>query len=208
MDALGVITRIVRTTKLNHQEATLVLVQQEFSAPVSDVWSACTDPQRLGQWFLPVTGGTKAGDNYALEGNASGEILECNAPRNFRISWVFGGGPYSEVEVRLIPTTTDRTLVELEHTTVVDPAMMATFGPGAAGVGWDLTLFGLGRHLRGIPTGPASPHPPEVLNPFVAGSSDAWADAAIAMGAEPRLARDSAVRTTAFYTGAADAGTS
>ena len=41
----------------------------------------------------------------------------------------------------------DRTLLELEHAAVVDDEWWATYGPGAVGVGWDLTLLGLAMHL-------------------------------------------------------------
>ncbi len=59
------------------------------------------------------------------------------------------GPGFSEVEVRLAAEGNERTLFELEHVAVVPPEMWDRFGPGAVGVGWDLTVLGLGLHLRG-----------------------------------------------------------
>ncbi|NVM95257.1 polyketide cyclase [Arthrobacter sp. AETb3-4] len=208
MDTLTGITRLVKTTQLNHQDATSVVLQQEVSSPAHDVWTACTEAERIRQWFLPITGDLSVGGRYALEGNASGEILECNSGRSFRVSWQMGHGPDSELEFTITPTNTDHSLVELRHTAMVDPDMMGTYGPGAVGVGWDAALLGIYQYLRGIPTGPANQLPPAVMNPFMAASSEAWAEAAIANGADPAAAREAARRTTAFYTGTDDAVTS
>ncbi|WP_288026876.1 SRPBCC domain-containing protein [Arthrobacter sp.] len=208
LDTLAGITRLVKNTQLNHQDATSVVLQREVSSPAHEVWAACTEAKNIQQWFLPVTGDLSVGGHYALEGNASGEVLDCHTGRGFRVSWVMGNGPDSELEFTVTPTSIDHALVELRHTATVDPEMMGTYGPGAVGVGWDAALLGLYQYLRGVPTGPAHQPPPAVLNPFMAASSEAWADAAIANGASPEAARESAKRTTAFYTGTDDAGTS
>jgi uncharacterized protein YndB with AHSA1/START domain len=208
MDTLIGITRTVKTTTLNHREATSVVLQQEVSSPAHEVWAACTEAERIQQWFLPVSGDLSIGGRYALEGNASGEVLDCNPGRSFRVSWVMGAGPDSELVFTVTPTNTDHALVELNHTATVDPDMMGTYGPGAVGVGWDVTLLGLYQYLRGIPTGPSNQLPPQVMHPFMAASSDAWANAAIANGADADGARAAAVRTTAFYTGSDGAGAS
>jgi len=208
MDILLSTTRLVTTTQLNHQEATAVVLHHELSSPAHDVWAACTEPGRIQAWFLPISGDLAIGGHYALEGNASGEVLECNPGRSFRVSWVMGAGPDSELVVTVTPTNTDHALVELRHTATVDPDMMGTYGPGAVGVGWDATLLGLYQYLRGIPTGPSNPLPPQAMHPFFEASSDAWATAAIAHGAEADGARAAAVRTTAFYTGTDGSGAS
>ncbi|NVM99397.1 SRPBCC domain-containing protein [Arthrobacter sp. SDTb3-6] len=208
MDMLTGITRLVKTTTLNHQEATSVVLQLEVPAPVHDVWAACTEADSIQKWFLPISGDLGIGGRYALEGNASGEVLDCNAGRSFRVSWVMGQGPDSELLFTVTPTNVDHSLVELAHTSTVDPEMMANYGPGSVGVGWDGALLGLQHYLRGIPTGPQHRPAPEIMNPFMAASSEAWADAAIANGANPGDARAAARRTTAFYTGTDGQGAS
>jgi hypothetical protein len=63
--------------------------------------------ERISRWFLPISGDYTLGGRYQLEGNAGGEILECDRPHLIRVSWVMGemaaAGPDSEVVVRLTP---------------------------------------------------------------------------------------------------------
>lgn len=77
-------------------------------------------------------------------------------------------------------------------------------GPGAVGVGWDLSLMGLGLHLEsGEPVDPAEVEAFTLSAEgveFVRVSAAGWADAAIADGDDSRSAHDAADRTVAFYT--------
>lgn len=91
-----------------------VLLRRVYDAPVEDVWSACTDPERLGRWLGPVEGDLRVGGTFQLKDNAGGEILRCEEPRLIKVTWVFGEGMPTEVEVRLAPGDDGRTLFELE----------------------------------------------------------------------------------------------
>jgi len=86
-----------------------------------------------------------------------------------------------------------------------DDTTWARFGPGAVGVGWELGLGGLGRHLgSGAPLDPQAAQAwaiSEEGREFVS-RSERWGDAAVAAGTDPAVARDWEARTTAFYTGA------
>jgi uncharacterized protein YndB with AHSA1/START domain len=194
--------REVGTGRTRAGEATAVLLRREYDASVEDVWDACTDPERISRWFLPVTGDLTLGGRYQLEGNAGGEILRCDAPRLLRVTWAFGEAPPSEVEVRLSPIDDDHTLFELEHVGIAEPAMWARFGPGAVGVGWDGTLLGLARHLTGasIENAEARQKSPEALA-FMTASSTAWGVAYEKFGATPEEAASAVANTTGFYTG-------
>jgi uncharacterized protein YndB with AHSA1/START domain len=143
-------TDIVAQLNQAHREVTgrSVVVRREFDTPIEDVWSACTDAERISRWFLPVSGDLRLGGRYQLEGNAGGEILLCEPPRLLRVSWEFGDMPASAVEVRLTPAGSG-SVFELEHAGIVEQAMWAQFGPGAVGVGWDGALLGLAIHLSG-----------------------------------------------------------
>jgi uncharacterized protein YndB with AHSA1/START domain len=70
---------------------------------VEDVWDACTTPDRLKRFFLPVSGDLRVGGHFEFKGNAGGEILRCAPPTQLRVTWVYGNGPASEVELRLTP---------------------------------------------------------------------------------------------------------
>jgi hypothetical protein len=86
--------------------------------------------------------------------------------------------------------------LRLEHTVPVDEHWNQ-YGPGATGVGWDLMLLGLSRHV----TGHAMPKKlPDMKDVFRA-SSEAWRRAAIEAGESEEAARAAAERTTKFYAG-------
>ena len=178
-----------------------VRLRRRYDAPVEDVWDACTSPDRIGRWFLPVTGDFRPGGRYQLEGNAGGEIRRCEPPRLLRVTWVFGEAPPSEVEVRLSPGDQHDTVLELEHTMTVTP-LWAEFGPGAVGVGWDMALLGLGRYLSGHERNDAQAWAQSSeAREFMARSSQAWGAAHEASGATAAAAGAAAEQTTRFYTG-------
>jgi uncharacterized protein YndB with AHSA1/START domain len=126
-------------------ETVQVVLRREYDASVEDVWDAITDPDRVKRWFLPLRGDLRVGGSFQLEGNAGGEILQCDPPRLLRVTF---GGPSSIVELRLTEHGADRTSFELEHTV---PIEMAGSGAGAlyVGPGWDGAVMGLGLFLSG-----------------------------------------------------------
>jgi uncharacterized protein YndB with AHSA1/START domain len=126
-------------------ESVSVLLRRGYDAPIEDVWDAMTDPDRVRRWFLPVSGDLRVGGAFQLEGNAGGEILNCEPPRLLKVTF---GGPASVVELRLSADGDDNTVLELEHTV---PIEMAGSGAGAlyVGPGWDGALMALGLFLRG-----------------------------------------------------------
>ena len=201
---ISAVQRRVGSRVLEAGDARTVTVSQVYDADLEDVWDACTNPERIPRWFLPVTGDLRVGGRYQLEGNASGEILRCAPPQGFDATWEYGG-EVSWIELRLTPEPGGRTRFTLEHIAHVDDERWAEFGPGAVGVGWDLALIGLALHLAG---GGAAVDPAEVAawsasddgRRFVALASDEWRDASVAAGTKPDAAREAADRTTAFYT--------
>src|SRR5262249_47378583 len=122
------------------------------------------------------------------------------------LTWEFGGS-MSWVTVRLEPEG-KRTLLTLEHIVHASDVdeHWAKFGPGAVGVGWDLALFGLDRHLKanGTAVDHAAVHgwlASAEGKAFMNTSAKAWASAHIAGGESPEVANGMAERTAAFYTG-------
>lgn len=190
-------------------EARVVTVSRTYDTPLDDLWNACTDPERIPRWFLPVSGELRLGGRYQLEGNAGGTIEHCDPPRGFAATWEYGD-EVSRIELRLTPDG-DGARFELDHIAHVDDERWEQFGPGAVGIGWDLGLIGLTLHLAG---GGAVVDPQEVMTwsasdegrRFIAASSDSWYEASVASGEDASAARASADRTTAFYTGAEDDG--
>ncbi|MFI5486034.1 SRPBCC family protein [Micromonospora echinaurantiaca] len=202
---LNAVRRQVGQRTLEAGEARVATISQIYDAPLEDVWDACTNPERIPRWFLPVSGDLRLHGRYQLEGNASGVVERCDPPKSFAATWEMMG-EVSWIEVRLTPTGDGRTRFELEHIAHVDQERWDQFGPGAVGVGWDLALLGLATHLADDGSG-VSPEQSETWSAspegraFMSTASDLWGEASIAAGTDPAAARAAAGRSTAFYTG-------
>ncbi|MET7464015.1 SRPBCC domain-containing protein [Nonomuraea sp. NPDC005501] len=160
-------------------EGRSVLLRRVYDAPIEDVWSACTDLERLGRWLGQVEGDLRVGGTFQLKDNAGGEILRCEKPRLIKVTWVFGEGMPTEVEVRLAPGDDGRTIFELEHASpaqIVDE-LVRTYGPGGTigiGCGWDLALLGLDLFLNGVTFDPATWQDTPEGKEFAVRSCHAW----------------------------------
>jgi uncharacterized protein YndB with AHSA1/START domain len=126
-------------------EEVAVLISRTYDSGIGDVWEALTDPDRVKRWFMPLSGDLRPGGTFQLEGNAGGDILECDPPHLVRVTF---GGPTSIVELRLTSEGEDRTRLQMEHTV---PIEMAQSGAGAlyVGPGWDGGFVALDLYLRG-----------------------------------------------------------
>jgi uncharacterized protein YndB with AHSA1/START domain len=211
LDQIGAVTREITDTEREGQPARALVATQTYEAGIDDVWDALTNAERIPRWFLPVSGDLRLGGRYQLEGNAGGEILECESPRRLALTWEYGG-QVSWLTVRLTDPEPGVTTLELEHVAHVDDERWREYGPGAVGVGWDSGLLGLANHLRGA--GPIDPQEAMAWlasdegKEFVTRSSDGWCSASIAAGTDEAEARAAADRTTAAYTAAPPPGES
>ncbi|HEY3261158.1 MAG TPA: SRPBCC family protein [Pseudonocardiaceae bacterium] len=201
---INAVQRRVGSRTLEAGEARVVAIAQSYQADLDDVWDACTNPERIPRWFLPITGELRLGGRYQLQGNAGGTIERCDPPKSFAATWEYGEG-MSWIEVRLSTEPDGGTRLELEHIAHVDEHF-AEFGPGAVGVGWDGGFMGLAIHLasgRAVdPEQVAAWTGSEEGRRFMSLSSDRWYEASVAAGADPAAARAAADRTTAAYTAA------
>jgi uncharacterized protein YndB with AHSA1/START domain len=141
-------------------EARTALIRRTYDSPIDDVWDACTNPERIDRWLLPLSGDLRPGGTFHLEGNASGEILRCEPPRLLRVTWAYGDRPVDEVELRLSADGDGATVLELEHATVTTTVewegrevdVITGLGPG-----WEPALAVLVKHLSGeLPDVPGS----------------------------------------------------
>ncbi|WP_229072591.1 SRPBCC family protein [Actinoplanes sp. DH11] len=203
-EQISTVRRTLGTRVLEAGEARELTISQVYDTDLDDLWDVVTNPARIARWFLPVTGELREGGRYQLEGNAGGTVTACAKPRSYAATWEFGGG-VSWIEVRLTPEDADRTRFDLTHIAHVDEHW-EQYGPGAVGIGWDLGLIGLHRHVTapGTPVDPAaveawSASPDGAL--FMRLSGEAWAEADIAAGEDPEQARTRSAATIAFYTG-------
>lgn len=197
---LGAVTRTVASLERDGKPARTVTLSRTYATSIDDLWDAVTNPERLPRWFAPVEGDLELGGRYQVVGNAGGTITACQAPRLFDLTWEFSD-TVSWVELRLEPESAQRTRLTLSHIAHVDEHW-TKYGPGAAGVGWELGLLGLARHLVDPDTrvDEATFFALPETGVFMLDSSAAWGEADIAAGEDPAQARAAARRNGAFYT--------
>jgi uncharacterized protein YndB with AHSA1/START domain len=204
-DALGAEFRRFENRDHEGKPARIVILARTYDTYREDLWDALTNRERIPRWFLPIEGDLKLGSRYQLHGNAGGTITRCDAPSALDVTWEFGGR-MSWVTVRLDPEgkRTRLTLEHIVHSSDVD-AHWAQYGPGAVGVGWDLTLYGLDLYLNGGGAVDRSKAQAwmasEEGKAFMRRSAEAWAEAHILGGEDPEVANEMSRQTATFYTG-------
>jgi len=201
---IGAVTREIQNRDYEGRPARVLVATCAYDTSVDDVWDAVTNAERIPKWFLPVSGDLRLGGSYQLHGNASGKITGCEPPRSLELTWEFGG-QVSWVQVRLTALSDGGTRLRLEHIAHVPDELWNQYGPGAVGVGWDLAMMGLVKHLAtGSAVDPkqaAAWTASEEGKDFIRQSSEEWGRASISAGTDEAAARSAAGRTTAFYTG-------
>lgn len=203
---LGAVHREVRNVERDGQSAKDLVASRVYDTDIADLWEAVTDSERIRRWFSPVSGELKLGGRYAVEGNASGTITACEAPRHYAGTWEFMGH-VSWIEVYL-ETVGEGTRLEIHHIAPHPNPHWDQYGAGAGGVGWELGLLGLSEHLKR----PADDVRAEGLDGWetsdeakqlVRASAEDWGRASIAGGDEPEQAMRAAEATRRFYSGEA-----
>ncbi|WP_420449104.1 SRPBCC domain-containing protein [Candidatus Palauibacter sp.] len=200
----GSVTRELGQREHEGKPVHALVAARVIGAGREELWDALTNAARIPKWFLPISGDLRAGGSYQLEGNAGGEIIACEAPGRFALTWRMHGD-VSWVTVTLLELREGYTEVRLEHLAQFPADFWEEFGPGAVGIGWDMALFGLDEHFS-----PAPAVVPETAEAWITSekgkdftrrSSAAWCEASIALGTDAAAARAAADRVTAFYTG-------
>jgi len=138
----------LRHRRIPGGEARVAVFRRTYDARVEDVWDACTDPERLRRWYVPVTGDLRVGGSFAQEMMGGGEVLVCEAPTYLKVS--LGGGA-DELELRLTAAG-DSTELELQHATTIDEHEIGGETYDAIfcmGGGYYPRLLALDMHLRG-----------------------------------------------------------
>lgn len=120
-----------------------------YDAPVEDVWSALTDPDRMARWFGRWSGDPASGAVEVLmsaEDDATPErvtIDECDPPRRLAVTLASADGPWPLV---VALTEQDwRTSLRFTH------LLAEPYNAGSVGPGWQFYLDRLGAVLDGAP---------------------------------------------------------
>jgi len=140
----------LRRRRIPAGEARVAVFTRTYETTVEDLWDACTNPERLRRWYVPVTGELRLGGAFQQVNMGSGTIVLCERPRLLRLS--LGGGA-DEIELRLAdgPEVGTATL-ELQHATTLDSHDIGGQRYDAIfcmGGGYYPRLLALDRHLRG-----------------------------------------------------------
>jgi uncharacterized protein YndB with AHSA1/START domain len=195
IDILEHINAIHRQVRLTGEDVRVTL-RRSYQAEVEEVWDALTEPDRVRRWFMPLTGELKVGGSFQLEGNAGGEILECEPPERFKVTF---GGPTSLVEIKLTARPDGRTELQMDHSVPADYAGGVS-GALYVGPGWDGGLLGLALYIDGQLSDGDDPremaNSPEALE-FTKESVRAWIktvrDSGLAIDEELRTAAEASI---------------
>ncbi len=206
-NAFGMNYREVKDATRDGQPARIVRGFRTYGTDLDDLWDALTNIERIPRWFAPITGDLKLGGRYQLKENAQGEITRCEPPEALDVTWEYAGN-VSWVTVRL-ETDGDGARLTLEHIMLKDEAGEAhweQYGPGATGVGWDLSFFGLALHIKsgGVAIDLEATDVwmgSDAGKSFIRDCAVAWGEAHVAAGEATEAARTMAERTAKFYTG-------
>lgn len=140
----------LRRRRIDAGEARVAVFTRTYDATVDDVWDACTNPERLRRWYVPVTGDLRPGGRFEQAMMGSGQIVRCEAPAFLKLSL---GGGRDEIELRLAAgADAASTVLELQHATTFDEHEIggrmydAIFCMGG---GYYPRLAALGLHLCG-----------------------------------------------------------
>jgi uncharacterized protein YndB with AHSA1/START domain len=204
---LGPVDRAVRNFEKDGKPATAVVLTRLYDTTVDDLWDALTSKERIPRWFLPVEGELTLGGHYQLRGNAGGTVTACTPPKHFAATWEFGGG-VTWIDVK-VSAERGQARMTLEHTAFVEDHWNL-YGPGAVGIGWDLSLMGLYLHLLSGQAVDAAEFAvwsaSAAGKSFVTESGEAWRAAHVASGEDPASAKERSDRTIGFYGGEPPAG--
>ena len=120
--------------------------ERTFDAPVDEVWSALTEPERLARWLAIGSIAEEPGGDVAFDfgegGRISGVVLRRERPSLLEFEWRFSGETRSIVRFLLRADGT-RTQLVLEHV-----ALGIDHAAGYA-AGWHAHLDALRDELEG-----------------------------------------------------------
>jgi uncharacterized protein YndB with AHSA1/START domain len=141
--------RLVRRA-IQAGEARVAVFNRTYETTIEDLWDACTNPERLRRWYVPVAGDFRVGGTFTQVHMGSGTIVACEAPSHHKLTL---GGGVDEIELRLSPGAEPGTTeLELQHATTLDAHEIGGTMYDAIfcmGGGYYPRLLALDRHLRG-----------------------------------------------------------
>lgn len=182
----GTTTYDFRRRQIAAGEARCAVFRRAYDADVRDVWSACTDPERLSRWYAPVEGDLVVGGRFTQGDFGPGSVVRCEPPNHLTVALGDADPATDEITLILKPAAAGTTLLELEHATTLDTHTIGGQIFDAVycmGGGYGPRLVTLGEYLGGtLPVGldPAMLHLRAEYSAAIADSMAALQDLLIA----------------------------
>jgi uncharacterized protein YndB with AHSA1/START domain len=132
----------------------VVRMEDRFDAGIDDVWSALTDPARLGRWYGEVGGDLRLGGEYharvfASGWEGSGRIEACEPPRRLLVTGAEPGQGNEQTTEVTLAADGDQTIIGWEEQGM-PVALLAAYGAGI-----QIHVEDLGAHVAGRERGDA-----------------------------------------------------
>ena len=144
-------------------------MEDRFDTAIDDLWSALTDPQRLGRWYGQVEGDLRLGGEFHVrhaDGERTGRVEACESPQRLLVT-LRDADPQ--------PGQPKETVIEAQLTAVGDQTILVVEDRGlpvhllaAYGAGVQIHLEHLADHIAGRESGDTEARWDELLPPYEA----------------------------------------
>ncbi|MEV6411837.1 SRPBCC family protein [Kribbella sp. NPDC051718] len=127
-------------------ERRTVRLRRPYDATPAEVWSACTEPERVTRWIGELTGDRILGGELRLRMTADETVVlrieACDEPHRLQATWSTDSEPDSRIELTLEEQGAG-TVLTLEHSLLSDEQA------AGKGLGWEDFLNRLHELLAG-----------------------------------------------------------
>ena len=138
-------TRVVGTVRSVDGRGA-VRMEDRYDTDIDDLWSALTDPQRLGRWIADVDGDLCLGGEFRASFTSGwegpGRVDVCDPRRHLMVTMSPGQGDETVIEAELVADGEQTYLVIEERGLPLDEL-------AAHGAGWQAHVEDLAAHLAG-----------------------------------------------------------
>jgi uncharacterized protein YndB with AHSA1/START domain len=121
-----------------------IRLEQVYDTDIEDLWSAITDPDRLGRWFAIVEGDLRVGGmifaRFISTDEGPGRIDVCEAPRRLQVTMKPGTSDEFEMEA-VLTSEGEKTRLAIEDRRLTRENL------SDCGAGWQVHLEDLASYL-------------------------------------------------------------
>jgi uncharacterized protein YndB with AHSA1/START domain len=152
----------------------VVRIEDRYDTDIDDLWSALTDPRRIGRWYGQVEGDLRPAGAFRLfvedaGMHVTGRVEACEPPHRLRVttretdeSYVPGNGvpPFDEVIEATLTADGGQTVL------VIEVQGMPLDAVAFYGAGWQIHAENLAGHLAGRERGDTEARWAELVPPY------------------------------------------